>query len=312
MAVPYVMPRVFGVPGVNSPTIANYQKAQNAAFKAGDLLALVTTGSIVNPNPNASIAAASGPIMPNVAGSPVTITNVAQAGAVAQAYYIILTYVGAGSIESLPSLEYLFSSPAGFTPNIVVTSVGSPVNSTGTGTYIGLVPGSEAQQAASTNFTVAYHQAATLANYQGVNQAATNASANIVGLALHGSDAVWATGVGGSSTAGANRNVLGVTANPPPIGGPENFGVNVVKLLASQPLVMSLVQPYYNNVTAVGLLLDTVSGKFVLDSSQSNKIFTISGPLDMIDTSNSSGGVNIPGVGVAGRQVLGSFNSGVI
>jgi hypothetical protein len=312
MAVPYVMPRVFGTPGINSPTLANYQKAQNAAFKAGDFLALVTTGTIVNPNPNGSIAAAPGPIMPNVIGSPVTITNVATANAVAATYYIILTYVGAGSIESLPSVEYLFSSPAGFTPNIVVTAVGSPVGSTGTGTYIGLVPGSEAQQAASTNFTVAYHQAITLANYQGVNQATTNQAANIVGLALHGSAAVWATGVGGSSTAGGNANILGVTANPPPIGDPGNFGVVVVKLLASQPLVLSLVQPYYNNITSVGLLLDTVSGKFVADSSQSNKIFTITTALDLIDTSNSSGGVNIPGVGVAGRQVLGFFNSGVI
>jgi hypothetical protein len=312
MAVPYVMPRVFGTPGIDSPTLANYQKAQNAAFKAGDFLALVTTGTIVNPNPNGSIAAAPGPIMPNVVGSPVTITNVTASGAVATTYYIILTYTGAAAIESLPSVEYLFSSPAGFAPRVVVTNVGAPVGATGTGLYVGLVPGSEAQQIAATAFAANGNVPYPLTNYQGVNQATTNQAANIVGLALHGSDAVWATGVGGSSTAGANRNLLGVTANPPPIGGPENFGVNVVKLLANQPLVLSLVQPYYNNITAVGLLLDTVSGKFVADSSQSNKIFTISTALDMIDTSNSSGGVNIPGVGVAGRQVLGSFNSGVI
>jgi hypothetical protein len=312
MAVPYVMPRVFGTPGKDSPDLANYLKAQNAAFKAGDFLALVTTGTIVNPNPNGSIAAAPGPIMPNVIGSPVTITNVATAGAVAQTYYIILTYVGAAAIESQPSQEYLFSSPAGYTPSVVVTSVGAPVGATGTAEYVGLLPGSEAQQAASTNFTVTFTLPATLANYQGVNQATTNQAANIVGLALHGSDAVWATGVGGSSTAGANRNLLGVTANPPPIGDPGNFGVVVVKLRQSQPLVMSLVQPFYNNITAVGLLLDTVSGKFVLDTTQSNKIFTITSALDMIDTSNSSGGVNIPGVGVAGRQVLGFFNAGVI
>src|SRR5580692_7902843 len=119
MAVPYVMPRVFGTPGINSPTPANYQKAQNAAFKAGDFLALVTTGTIVNPNPNGAFSAAAGPIMPNVAGSPVTITNVAASGAAAQTYYIILTYVGAAAIESQPSAEYLFSSPAGFAPRVV-------------------------------------------------------------------------------------------------------------------------------------------------------------------------------------------------
>jgi len=312
MAVPYIMPRVFGVPGVDSPTIANYQKAQNAAFKAGDFLALVTTGTIVNPNPNGSIAAAAGPVIPSVIGSPVTVSQVVTAGAVAQTYYYILTYIGAAAIESLPGVEFLVSSAAGHTPRINVSNIGAPVGATGVAVYVGLMPGSEAQQSASVAFGVNFDLPATLTNYQGVNQATTNQAANIVGLALHGSDAVWATGVGGSSTAGANRNLLGVTANPPPIGGPENFGVNVVKLLASQPLVMSLVQPYYNNITAVGLLLDTVSGKFVLDSSQSNKIFTISSALDMIDTSNSSGGVNIPGVGVAGRQVLGSFNSGVI
>lgn len=312
MAVPYVMPRLFGVPGIDSPTIAGYLKAQNAAFKQGDFLQLVTTGTIVNPNPNGSLALLAGPVMPNVNGSPVTITNVATSGAVAQTYYIILTYVGAAAIESLPSTEFLFSSPAGFTPRINVTAAGSPATSTGTAAYVGLLPGTEAQQNASTNFTVNLTLPATLANYQGVNQATTNQAANIVGLAPHGSAAVWGLGVGGSSLAGGNGNVLGVTANPPPIGDPINFGVLVAKLLNQQPIVMSLVQPYYQNITSAGLLLDTVSGKFVLDTTQSNKIFTILSALDMIDTSNSSGGVNIPGVGVAGRQVLGYFNSGVI
>jgi len=103
-----------------------------------------------------------------------------------------------------------------------------------------------------------------------------------------------------------------VTANPPPIGDPGNFGVLVAKLTANQPVVLSLVQPFYANITSAGLLLDAASGKFVADTSQSNKIFTITSALDLIDTSNSSGGVNIPGVGVAGRQVLGFFSSGVI
>jgi len=197
MAVPYVMPRLFGTPGINWPTPAMYLKAQNAAFKAGDFLKLVTTGSIVNPNPNGSIATAAGPIMPNVAGSPVTITAKATSGAVAQTYYIILTYVGAGSIESLASTEYVFSCAAGTTPRINVSSAGSPANSTGVATYIGLLPQTEAQQSASTNFGSNADTPATLSNYQGVNQCATNDNANIVGIALHGSDAVWATGVGG-------------------------------------------------------------------------------------------------------------------
>lgn len=303
MAVlPVIPPRLVGVAGLDSPQIASYSLLQGAAFREADFLTLATTGAISTPSPTGSMATVAGP-----AASAITIGTTAAAGAPAATYYVITTYT-ATSNESLPSAEYLINCAAGTVPTVNVASAGAPAAATNFAAYIGVYSGGEALQQATKTTTAlgaTFNAAYPLTNNTGANRAASNVSANIVGIALHDSAAIYAQGVGGSATAGGLGNLLGTWVNPPPLGGIDPQQCLVAKLTNNVPLEISLKQAYYPALigAAVGLTLDT-SGYFVADTTATAVAKIVNHPAGVTTDVGANGDT------FARVQVL--FTSGVI
>lgn len=271
LAIPYISPRLVGVPGIDSPTPRGYYPAPSAAFREGDVLKVTTVGTILTPTPGGAgnFGTNAGP-----ATSAITFGSASTSGAPAQAYYIVVTYT-ATSKESLPSAEYVVFAPAGTTPTVTVAVAGAPTGTTNFATYVGLYPGSEALQDTTTT-TTATGSAFTIpwpfTNSKGVNRAASNVNSSIAGLALHDSAAIFQSGIGGSGTAGGPGNLLGYWVNPPPLGPPDPLQDLVASLMSPAIIEISLKQPYYTalNGTTCGFTLDTsqqAAGIFIADTT---------------------------------------------
>lgn len=310
--VPFLMPKVSQIPGILAPTPRGFFKSQAAAFKQGDFVKLVTTGTATFPAPTGGLATSAGP-----AASAVTISYTTSAGAPQQTYYILVTYTATGQ-ESQESQEFNIQVPAGNVPTVSVASAGAPAAATNFAAYIGLLPGQELLQQASKTTTAlgaTFTAANPLTNFVGINQCATNDNANIVGIALHGSNAIWAPQAG---PVGNNASLLGGWANPAPLNSIEPAKVMVAQLLVGTPFEISVKQPWYDGMagTTFGLTLDSTSGYFVADNSQSNKVITVEAPLAFI--SMGLAGSQAPGVpnravpGTVGMRVKAYFNAGVI
>ena len=294
MAVlPIIPPRLVGAPGLDSPVPRVYSLAPGAVFREGDFGIITATGTVTGaqPAPTGSLATSVGPTFSGVASfsstatltsGPVTLIGVTTSGAPAQSYYVILTYTAAGT-ESAIGAEFVVSCAAGYTFSINVASAGAPTGSTNFAAYISTYQGGELLQQASRTTTAlgaAYPVTSPLSPNVGVARALTNsvgtASTPITGIALADSQALWATGVGGSFTAGNIANLLGAWMPAPTLGPIDPSQAIFVSVANGQPIEICLLQPWNNSLIGSGCGLNlTSAGYFVADTAQSNKIFTI-------------------------------------
>jgi len=307
----FVEPNYVGNAGFTSPIVQTYVPAQLAAFRRGDLLQLITTGTIQAPPATTSggtgaLAGVAGPT-----ASAVTFSTTASAGAAAQTYFYVFTYANsAGTTESAPSQEFIYSVPAGYKPTVTVSATGAPSGATNYQVYTSVLPQQEVLQntyTAPTALGTAYTVTVPLANNIGVNRGSTNMNTNIAGMAINSSAAVYYSGPGGSFSVN-EQSPLGATNSYPPLEPAEIFMIPVIKLSYGTTLEMSLRQPLYQpvfgNATA-GLYLDPITGFWVADTSQSNKVLNI--------LQASPGVPSIQGnVGDIGARVRVQFNAGVL
>lgn len=208
------------------------------------------------------------------AASAVTLGTTAAAGAPAATYYILVSYT-ATSNESLASQEFVVNCAAGNVPTVNVASAGAPGAATNFACYASVVQGAETLQQASKTTTAlgaTFTLANPLINPSGIGRAASNANSGICGLTLHDSAALYASGIGGSNTAGGIANLLGTWGNPPPLGGPDAQQALVASLVNGQPIEISLKQPWLSSLegAAAGLTLDTsqqAAGVFIADTT---------------------------------------------
>lgn len=313
--ISYFPPQIVGTPNINEPKPYTVVMAPGAAFRRGDILIQSTTGAITNP-PSVSVGAGLGPASTAQppAASAVTIVQSAVSGAPAQTYYIKVTYTATGQ-ETLPSQEFVLNCSAGNMPSINVLAAGAPAAATNFAAYVGILPGTEALQQATKTTTALgtpFVCANPLTNSIGANRAATNVSANILGIAQHDSNGLFFDGVGGSFLAGTAGSRLGATNTIAP-GAPTDAAMAYVTGLGANQLVeFNLVNTQALNMnligTTAGLTLDATTGIFVVDPSQSNKIFTITDFRPGVYIGPTASGT----LGDLGARVVGYFNSGLL
>jgi hypothetical protein len=315
----YVSPEWASNPSNLSPTIVGYNYAQAAAWRSGDFLQIINTGTITAPNPNGSISTSVGPTVPSVqlvssstsvVTGPVTIAASTSAGTAAQTYYVYLTYQGAANIEGVPGAEFIINAASGIVPTITVTNVGSPTNSTGTGVYVGTYPGGEVQQAVTT-FASTTTLASPLTNNTGINRSVTNPSTLIVGLAINNSTQQFFSGTGGAFTVG-DQSLFGATNSLSPLNPTESLLGYVISAASGTLFEISLKQAWYPSLVGsakAGLTLDTTSGFFIADTSASNKVLNILRLATSVPVATP--GIPVTGqVGDTGARVIVSFASG--
>jgi hypothetical protein len=325
-AIKYFEPQWVGTPGLAAVPEVAYLPAVNAAFRKGDILQYITTGTLAFPSggtgSTTAISTAAGPTFGapvNVSSTAaqtsadgnVTITGVSSAGAPAQSYYVQLTWT-ATSNESLTGAEFVVNCAAGYLFSVQANTTHEPTGTTNFAAYIGEYPQTEVLQQASTTTTAtgsAYTIANPLTNSAGVNRSVTNPSSNIVGLAVNNSSQHFYSGTGGAFTVG-DQSLFGATNSQPPLTPAEPYLVYVAKLQMPAILEISFVQAWsimYVGQTA-GLTLDTTSGVFVADTTASNKILNIIGGSDGVSIGTSSVGT----VGDTGKRILVQFNGGTV
>lgn len=305
----YMEPRLVGG-GLKEPKPFLGVPAQNAAWRRGSILAVTTTGSITLPPSAASganLATAAAP-----AASAVTTGTSASAGAPAQTYYAVVTYTATGQ-ETLPSQVFVINCPAGTLPTINVASAGAPAGATNFAAYMGTVLGYYSLQQATKTTTAlgsTFTAANPLTNNQGWNQAATNASSGIVGIAQTASNETYFQGSGGSFNIGPG-SLVGANTGIPPLAPLEAQAFYVTGLGYGQQLEMNLPQSlaFYPGLigTTAGLTLDSTSGFHICDPSQSNKILTIVDFRQGVYIGQTQQGT----VGDYGVRVVVEFNSGL-
>jgi hypothetical protein len=238
------------------------------------------TGTITLPAPTGSMAALPGPTAANV-----TLSSTTSSGAPGGTYYVVTTYT-ATSNESLPGPELVYNALPGYVVTVNVSSTGAPAAATNFAAYISFAPQFEALQQ-STKTTTALGSTFTainpLTNSYGVGPAATNVSSGIYGLANTDSNEIFFSGTGGAITVG-NQSLMGATNSLPPLLPFDTQGLYVTKLSGGTILEMSMRQttywsPTYEGTTA-GIYLDSTTGFYTVDPSQSNKVLTIIGSAD--------------------------------
>jgi hypothetical protein len=263
-------PNWVGGLGILAPWTLDYVPLQNASWIRGNILVYTTTGTITIPPSTGPLGGTggSGANQAGPAASAITFGTAVSASAPAQTYWYILTYTATGN-ESLASAEYMVSVPAGYVPTVNVASASAPAWATNYAAYIGIYPGAEALQQATktttalgTAFTTPY----PLTNNAGVNIAASNANANIVGIALNNSVDVFYSGPGGSYAVN-DRSLFGATNSIPPLGQAESYLAPVAKL-QSALIEMSLVEPLSYGLIGqpAGLTLQS-NGQFAIDTT---------------------------------------------
>lgn len=306
--ISYQPPRIVGTGNIKEPKPFLVYPTQAAAWRAGDLVVQATTGAIVNAPSvgSGTLAAAAGPAL-----SAVTLGNTAVAGAPITTYYGVVTYTGT-SAESVPSLPFIVNCPSGQVPSITVAAAGAPGTATGFSTYLGLVPGQYIRQNTATALGSPANATYPLTNFIGANRGATNLSANILGLAQSASDATFFAGIGGSISAGQNSSQLGATNTIQPLVPSDAAQLYVTGLGYGQYVEFNLINTVALQVgllgTTAGITLDSGSGTFVVDPSQSNKIFTIAEFRQGVYQGPTASGT----LGDLGARIVGFFNSGLL
>lgn len=246
---------------------------QGAVWNDGDFLANVTRGVLDNPTPNGALAAALAPVL----NYNLFLGVVASAGAPAQDYYGVASYTGAAGTESLASLDFVVSAPAGFLPTVLVTAVGAPAGATGFYAYLGTLPTVYwLQNIGGTALGTIFTPTNPLTNAFGPNAAPAGTSTGILGMANEPSDAYFAGFPGGSASAGI-RALVGASQAMAPGWDNDGFKTPVLKL-QSAIIAINLLQPYYpsmDNSLAVGLNIDNTNtfipngtGFYIADSTQ--------------------------------------------
>ena len=328
---PYVAPQLVGVgaQGMSPqivPGVAN-QNSQGtfAVWRRGDILSTVVTGTIVAPSGGASsggtsLAAVAGPALApgqgvfnivspatSIVSGAVTVAAASVTAAPANTYYCIVTYTNtSGANESLSSQEFIITSPAGLSPTVNVASASAPNGAATFALYVGLYPGYEGLQQASkytTALGTAFQIPNPLTNCVGLSRAVTNQSANIFGMAVDDSNALFYNQLGSVG----NSSLFGVTMTQPPLTAADAYN-NLVYKLQSQTLEMSLVQPWNQALVGAnmaGILLDPTTGFFVADTSQSNKVLNIL--QQAVGPQTFQGGV-----GITGTRIWVQFASGLV
>ena len=285
--------------------------APGAVYSRGDILALVTTGTITNPAPSGATLAKFVPSSLPVVNSSAS-ASAANPAQTLYGFYVLTD--SSGNLQSLPSPEFVINVTAGFTASVTVPADSNyPAAATNFNTYVGILPGQEWQQVSGT----ALGSAATvpvypLTNNLGANRAATNASASIIGLAQEQVDVTFANVAGKGAQAGNNLRALFGQDQSGPIGvGYEQYQSYYIDL-NNQLIVISLVQPYYGSLinSTAGLLYNTTYQCFQADNSQSNKILTIVGKFGQ---PNANPGFDpVGGPGDTNALVICQFNSGLL
>ncbi len=256
-----------GVPQVKHTFInqgtggANYRSWLNGQFLVQGL-----SGAITTPNPNGSLALIPGPITftNSAQTTQVIVTQVAAAGAPSQSYYIAVSYVGAGAIESLTSPLLPVVSPAGFVPSVEVIALGAPAGATGFNVYAGLFPRIWYRQTVATALGVTSNLAYPLTNYTGAQPIVAGSSANILGLALCYSDQI----IDPLSAAPGRRTPYGATMSTAPLM-PDNAVLPYARA-GYGTFELNLVQAYASGLVgvAIGLNIDALTGLPVWDTTQ--------------------------------------------
>jgi hypothetical protein len=330
LVYPAFAPKWKAVGGITSPQTAQVYPAENATFRDGDILLNVTTGAIVVPTggtaasfTNATGANTPGPFLGPLATSQpsafnvgstaalvqgaVTVTGVASAGAPARTLFGVVTYTITAATESQNSQPFIINLQPGFTATINVAAAGAPAGATTYTVYLGFLPNTWARQ-----FTVITLGTATgnilnpLTNSVGANRASAGSSTGIIGVADVDSDAYYGgqqgATAGGSQFTG-KRGLFGATQSYGPGWTNDPFALPITKL-QSGLLEMSLVQPFNNTLfnAAVGLNIDSTTGYFVADTSQ-----TAVGVIRDLAFSPNQGNVND-----VGARVLVAFNAAAL
>jgi hypothetical protein len=266
-----------------SPTIKQLTPVPGALWRTGDFLAQTTTGTITYPTPVGAMIATAGPSLgtsqvpfamvtssSSVTQGVVTVTASSSAGVKAATYWCQVAYangttVGATS-QSLPSAGFLINCADGLLPVISVSATGQPGSSGSFLAFFSTIPGTYwFQGGAATGSTVT--GASPLTNSIGINKGTASMNSNIAGMADCDSDAGFFSGVGGNPGVG-KRNIFGPTLNAPPGWTADVYQLPVVKCQQGFFLI-NLVQQWNGQLyTSVGLNIDSTTGYFVADTTQ--------------------------------------------
>ena len=274
----------------------------SAVFHAGDLLQLITVGTLTYAIPLGSGLA----FQPTVAPTIATSSSGSAGLAILYGFY---TYTdGSTSNVSLPSPWFAFAVPAGQVATVTVPTAGAPSWATDFALYLGYNPYQAWQQVLNTALGSAATVPNPLTNYQGAGLSANNPSANILGLAQDDWDVLYQSGPAFSMT--GNKSLFGADVTSL---DPEQYQIKFTKLggSPSQRFVISLLQPFNSGVLnqTAGIVYSTTQNVFYLDTTQSNKVVTIVDVDDNLDNWPASQPFD---TGLAGAQVIAAFNSGVL
>jgi hypothetical protein len=285
----YPIPAFTGVAGTN--------------FRAGDFLQLKTTGTLTYPNPNGSIAGVQPTTFPTVALTTTGTTN-------ARTLYYYYTYIGAGSIESLPSPWFTLTLPPGTTATVTVPSTGAPAAAVDFALYMGYNPYQAWQQVASTALgsAAAVPTGNALTNYQGCVRSANDPSSNILGLALDDFDILF-TNLAQATGAGTFSNQLLFGPDMTSLD-PEQYQTKYAKLSNGQQFVISTGSVFSQGLlnSTAGIEYSATQNVFYL-AVQSNNACTIVNTDDNLDNWPASQPFD---TGLVGAQVIAIFNSGTL
>jgi hypothetical protein len=268
-------PQYSGVPYDSSAGELRWLSAlqlQGAVWNDGDFIANVTRGTLVNPAPVGALATALAPVL----NYNLFLGVVASAGAPKQDYYGVASFMATGT-ESLASLDFVISAPAGYLPTVLVTAVGAPAGATGFYAYLGTMPTVYWQQnIGGTTLGTTFTATNPLTNAFGPNAAPAGTSTGILGMANEASDAYFAGFPGGSASADI-RSLVGASQAMAPGWDNDAFKTPVLKL-QSAIIAINLLQPYYpsmDNSLQVGLNIDNTgafipsgTGFYIVDSTQ--------------------------------------------
>jgi hypothetical protein len=310
LTIPYSEVMLGANTSIQQPNPRSMYLAQNAAWRRGDFVQKINTGTVTAP-PQAGVGTGAGIAGP--ATSAITFGTAASTGAPATTYYIMVTYHGSSTNESEPSQEYAVSVGPNLVPTIVVASAGEPAFATLFSAYVGIFPGGESLQGTTTATGSTYTVVYTLANNGGANRSVTNPSTNILGLADNDSNALFFAGVGGAVQP-AYLPAFGQTVNVPPFDPPETIQPAVITLGNGQLFEINLksTTAYYPTLdgTTAGLALDSTTGYWYLDTAGSNAICTIQGKVvgaltqNVLAATPTAIGNNPGGVGDFGARVI--------
>lgn len=278
--------------GISSPRTVQGYPAQTAAWRDGDILTPVTTGTITLPTQGAgNFTNATGALTPgpSLGTNPVpfqinnssssqtqgvvTVTGTTAASAPAQTYFVEVTYVETSlTNESQVSVPFIINCAAGVTPNVNVASAGAPAGADHYAVYASFMPNTFWLQHAVVALGTATAIVYPLTNSIGLNKGSVGISSSIFGMADSDSDAYFAGQLGaapGGSQATGKRSLFGATQSYGPGWTNDPYALPVTKLQIGL-MEINLVQAYSPglNYASVGFNIDSATGYFTADTTQ--------------------------------------------